>query len=191
MVDMCVTAIRSKYVFETTMKTLILYDEVDFARKAKTMLARAAHRADETIQWNVKPWRVHLLALTGIADAALTDAADAHLMVLEVRHQADLSPRLLDWLEKWATSRQIQGAALAVFDGGNGDTHAARAAAALSQLAGRHGLSFIWGDAQPAEEELAEFALDLREREVAQPSPLARILAQPVQGHYEHWGINE
>jgi hypothetical protein len=185
------TAVRSDRVLERTMKAVILYDEVDFARKAQAMLARAGHRTDDTTQWNVKPWRVHLLALTGIADAALTDAADAHLMVLEVRHQAELSRWLSDWLEQWATRRQIQGAALAVFDGGNHGTCSASAAVELSQLAERHGLSFILGDMGPAEDESASLGRSLQGRERVLTPTLPQRMAVPVLDYSRGWGINE
>jgi hypothetical protein len=94
---------------------------------------------------------------------------------------------LVDWLEQWACSRHVQDAALAVFDGGNGDTLSGTAAPELSQFAERHGLSFILGAVGPAEEPSALLVQSL------EPRAAARIPALERSGHSysEHWGINE
>jgi hypothetical protein len=172
------------------MKAMILYDGGDFARKAQVMLARAAQRANETTQWKVKPWRVNLLRWPGIAAVALHDAAKAHLIVLAIHHQAESSSSLLHWLERWARRRQIQDGALAVFDGGNGDRLSATAAPELSRFAQRHGLSFIFGDVDPAEEESGLFARSLSEREVAITPTVQQILQPAGDGYDHHWGTN-
>jgi hypothetical protein len=169
------------------MKAVILYDECEFAKKAQAKLVRA----DGTTQWSVKPWRIHLLAVAGIADAALLDAADAHLIVLDMGHAAELSPRLLEWLEQWAQRRQIQNAVVAVFDRGNHGTGPAIAPPELSGFAERHGLSLMVGDMGPAEVESAVFVRKLQERELAVTPTLQRIMAEPVQDYYRGWGINE
>ncbi len=100
------------------------------------------------------------------ADAALTDATDAHLMVLVLRQPLSLPAWVSDWLDRWAKRREVQDAALAVWDGGNGDTLFASAAPVLSRLAGRHGLTFIFRDAGPDEDESAASAASPHEREV-------------------------
>ncbi len=123
------------------MNAVIIYDHFDFATKANAMLESATHRTGETVHWSVKPWRVDMLNLRPTAEAALAEAAEAHLIVLAVRQVQSL---LVDWLERWATCRQVQEAALAVWDGGNTDTHSARAIPELSLFAGRHGLSLIF-----------------------------------------------
>jgi len=123
------------------MNAVIFYDKFDFAAKAKAILERAAHRTDETTHWSVKPWRVDMLKLPPAAEAALAEAAEAHLIVLAV---CQVQSVLVDWLERWATCRQVQEAALAVWSGGNADTCSARAAPELSQFAGRHGLGLIF-----------------------------------------------
>ncbi len=173
------------------MNAVIIYDDLDFASKAQALLGCAAHRADEALLWTVKPWRLDLLILPLTADEALKDAAEAHLIVFAVRSQADLPPRLLDWLEKWAGCRQVQDAALAVFDGGNGDMLSGTAAPELSQFAERHGLSFILGDVGPSEEESALLVQSLHERTMAQTATLLGILEQEPLDHYCGWGIND
>ena len=140
------------------MNVVIIYDDFACAAKAKAMFERAAHRADEVMRWTVKPWRLDMLMPSLSADAALTDAADAHLVVLSLRHPRPLPAWVPDWLERWAARRQIQEAALALWDGGNGDNHSVSAAPELSRFAGRHGLSFITRDAGLEEDETAAAA---------------------------------
>jgi len=139
------------------MNVVILYDDYVGAAKVKSLFEQAAHRADDALRWIVKPWRLDMLARPLTADAALTDAADAHLLVLGLRQPLAVPGWLPAWLEQWAVYRQVQGAALAVWDEGHGGTLSAAAAPVLSQFAQRHGLSFISGDAAPAEDEDAGF----------------------------------
>jgi hypothetical protein len=185
---MSATAIRDGNAFEATMNVVIIYDRFDFAAKAKAMLERATHETDETTHWSVKPWRVDMLKLPPAAEAALAEAAESHIIVLAVRQVHSL---LLDCLERWATCRQIQEAALAVWDSGNADPRSARATSELSQFAGRHGLSLIFDDHALVEDKSSMLASDLHEREVTLTPTLQHILERPVRDNYQHWGINE
>jgi len=147
------------------MNVVILYDDFACAAKAKVILERAAHRADAVLVWTVKPWRLDMLMPSLSADAALTDAADAHLVVLSLRHPLPLPTWVSDWLDQWATRRQVQEAALAVWDGGNGDTLSCSAAPPeLSDFARHHGLNFIIGNASPEGYESAVSAPSLHGR---------------------------
>ena len=148
------------------MNAVIIYDDFACAAKAKVMLERAAHRADVASLWTVRPWRLDMLMPSLSADAALTDAAEAHLVVLVLRHSLSLPAWVPDWLDRWAKRREVLDAALAVWDGGNGDTLSAYVAPELSRLAGRHGLTFIFRDAGPDEDESATSAAIPQEREV-------------------------
>jgi hypothetical protein len=187
---MSATAIRDENGLAATMNAVVLYDTFDFAAKANAMLERVAHWTDETTHWSVKPWRVDMLKFPPAAEAALAEAAEAHLMVLELRQVQSFLPWLVDWLERWAGCRQVKDAALAVWDGGNAAWRPAQATPELSQFAGSHGLSLIFNDNALFEDKSAIFASDLHEREVALTPTLQRILEQSEQG-YQHWGLNE
>jgi hypothetical protein len=188
--NMSAKAIPDANGFDGTMNAVVLYDTFDFAAKANAMLGRAAHWTDEITHWSVKPWRVDMLKLPPAAEAALVEAAEAHLMVLELRQVQSLVPWLVDWLERWAAGREVQDAALAVWDGGNAVSRSARATPELSQFAGRHGLSLIFNDNALLEDESLIFASDLHEREVALTPTLRHILERSERG-YQHWGLNE
>jgi hypothetical protein len=148
------------------MNAVIIYDDFGCAAKAKVMLERAAHRADAALLWTVKPWRLDMLMPSLKADAALTDATNAHLIVLVLRHPLSFPAWVSDWLDLWAKRREVLDAALAVWDDGNGDTLSASAAPELSRLARRHGLTFLFRDAAPDEDESATSAASPHEHEV-------------------------
>ena len=174
------------------MDAVIIYDDRMLAAKALTSLTSATQHVDETLQWNAKPWRLDILMLSLDADAALEDAATAHLIVLAIQRIDNCSPSLLDWLEKWATRRHVPEAALAMLDAdGFGEMLSASVSPELSRFASRHGLSLIVGGVNPVEQESAAFAHDLREHTILAAPNLARVAGEQTATAYRSWGINE
>jgi hypothetical protein len=147
---MSATTIQEQDISEGIMNAVIIYSDVAHAAKAKAMFERASHRVDVSLLWTVKPWRLDLLMLPLTANEALADAVEAHLMVLALCHPLLLPVWLKDWLTEWATRRQVQDAALAAWDGGNGDSLSAKVAPELLKFAEHHGLSFISGNLDSA-----------------------------------------
>lgn len=184
------TTIEKESTFEAAMNAVILYDDA-CAAKAIAMLDRSAHRADEVLSWTVKPWRLDMLEAPWTANSALTEAADAHLVLLSLCHPRSLPEWVLDWLEQWALRRRVQEAALAVWDSGNGGTLSAAPSPVLSEFAHRHNLSFIFGDADPSEDRSAVVARNLREREVFPTPTLQATLRREPPRPAIDWGINE
>jgi hypothetical protein len=148
------------------MNAMIIYDTFDFAVRANARLERAAHRADKATHWNVNLWRVDVLKLPPAIEAALAEAADAHLIMLAISHVESGLPSLVAWLESWATGKQIREAALAIWDGESADTHLATSAPELSQFGKRHGLSLICNSHAQFDE----------------------VLEQPLRADDHHWG---
>jgi hypothetical protein len=173
------------------MHAVIIYDDLDIAAKAKAALERAAYRAEEASLWTVELWRLDMLILPPTAEAALAEAAAAHLIVLGVRQARLLPAWLPDWLEQWAIRREVQDAALALFEGGTADTLSATPAPELSRFAERHGLGFIFGNARPTADDSAVFARSLRQRKVSAISPLRHIIDEPIHDYHRDWGLNE
>ena len=173
------------------MNAVLVYEDSIVAGTAKAMLEHAAQAMGEPAHWSIKPWCLDMLQLPPVAEAALAEAAEAHLIVLAMRQAQSVLPWLVDWLEQWARCRQVREAALAVWDVGNGETGSARATPELSRFAGRHGLSLLFDDNAPVEHESSMFGSDLHEREVSMTPTLEHILEQPVRRDYQHWGINE
>ena len=148
------------------MNAVVVYDTFDSAVKARRVLER--DWAGEPTYWNVKPWRVDMLKIPPAAEVALTEAADAHLMLIAVPRFETFLPWLVDWLERWATCRKVKEAGLAVWD----CRTLAHARPELSQFAERHGMSLIC-DAAPLVEDKSS------------------MVAQDLHDPYQHWGINE
>ena len=176
---------------DTTLNAVIIYDTFDLAANAKTIMERAAHRTDENTRWKVKPWRVDMLRMQSLAQAALVEAADAHLILLAVHKVQSLLPWFLDWLDRWARSRQVLAAGLAVWDRGNPESRSARSIPELSLFAERHGLSLVYDDSPLVEDSSSKFESELRKREVYLTPTLRHILGRTVSDGYQHWGLNE
>ena len=133
------------------MNAVIIYDDRKLAGEVNAMLEWAAGYAGGSGSWSVRPWRLDLLAQPRVAEAALNEAAEAHIIVLALRSQAEPPAELLEWLETWAGRRHVRDAAVALFDGGAGYTQPVPATPRLSAFADRHGLSFLLGAAGPTE----------------------------------------
>lgn len=131
---------------DIAMKALTIYSDFACAAKVNSTLQHSAEKLDFTVQWNISPWRVDMLKFSPIAEEALTDALDAHLIVF-AGHGALLFPFWLRrWVEHWAKCRQIADAALAVFYEESVDALSMPETHELSHFAARNGLNFIFGD---------------------------------------------
>lgn len=189
---MSATPIGEPEAFEASMTAMLIYEDVNFAAEADTMLARAAHCASGSVPWTVKPWRLDALVQSARAEEALAEASDAHLIVLALSSAQPLQASLLDWLEQWAACRQVPDAALAVWHGGKPGEAPGQLLPELSRFAERHGLSFILDNSNPfVEDESAVFARELHERAVTQTSTLLSILEEPRYCSYRGFGIND
>ena len=173
------------------MNAMLVYEESECARKASVLLGRATFRADGATRWNVKPWRLDWMIVPLLAEEALSDAIEAHLIMLAVREPANVPFWLVTWLEEWARRRQVEDAALAVFEGSGGDMPPTGVTARLAAFAQRHGLTFILGDVVPAGTKLSWRWEDLRERGLAWRETTPHVLEPALAGSYQPRGINE
>src|SRR5580692_7725400 len=83
---------------------------VSFAATTNAILRRVADRADISLEWDIRFWRLNMLRCTPTAEVAMSDAADAHLIVFAIRHFQTLPVWLRIWLERWAALRHIPDA---------------------------------------------------------------------------------
>jgi hypothetical protein len=170
------------------MKALVIYDDFICVEKANAALQHSAQSADVRVQWDIRPWRVDMLKFPPTAEEALTEAMDAHLIVLVGRSVQSLSFWLQDWLEQWAKCRQIKDAALAVIGAAN--TEAMSSQSDLSQFVKRHGLSVIFDDRGVIENPL--FPTGTFQKPGPDVSPFMPLtLDKGTQDSYRGWGINE
>jgi hypothetical protein len=131
---------------KSTMKALIIYDDFASAVKVIDALQHSAQNLDFSMQWNIRPWRADMLRFTRASETALSDAANAHLIVFAYRIAQSLPFWLEHWLEHWAKCRQIEDAALAVYCDDSAGASSIPAILEMSQFATRHGLNFIFDD---------------------------------------------
>jgi hypothetical protein len=86
------------------MKALVIYDDLAVAAEANAILQRATHHPNAAMHWNLRAWRLDMLKSRPTAVEALTDAADAHLIVIGLRRTPSLPAWLIDWLKRWASA---------------------------------------------------------------------------------------
>jgi hypothetical protein len=170
---MIATAIRDENAIAASLNAVVVYDTFDSAVKAKRVLER--DWAGEPTHWNVKPWRVDVLKIPPAAEVALTEAADAHLILIAVPRFESFLPWLVDWLDRWATCRKVKEAGLALWDCGRPIHARFEHPPELSQFAEHHGMSLICDAAALFEDKSSAVVKDLDD------------YAQ----HFQHWGINE
>jgi len=171
------------------MNALIIYHDFASAAKANAALQHAAQCSDVIGQWNISPWRMDMLKFPPTAEEALTDAAEAHLIVFAGR-SAQLFPFWLeDWLERWARNRQIEDVALAVIREAGTDPLSIPVTPELSAFAARHGLNFIFDCDRP----IAPSPIEDRWHEHAKcPSPIRPPnLDTKTREAYQGWSITE
>jgi hypothetical protein len=173
----------------TQMKALIIYDDFFSAKMANAILHHLRISAVK-VHWIIKPWRVDMLRWPITAAEALTEAKDAHLIILAGCCSQSLPFWLQNWLDNWVKISQVEGAALAVLFAKNRDA-IAMSQSDLSQFADNHGLSIITDDGGALQSESL-----LREEDVKTPKPSkSSILLQNFNtknfDEYRNWGIND
>src|SRR5262245_6051944 len=96
------------------MKAVIFYDDIALRVKASSVLQRIGQRPEVTVEWTIKNLPVISLSRAAFAEEALLEASDAHLIIIAAGHAFSPPFYLRDWLQRWATVRQVTDAALAV-----------------------------------------------------------------------------
>ena len=176
---------------DSAIKALIIYEDFDSAVRANVALQHSARNVDFAVQWNVNPWRIDLLQFSPTAEAALTDASYAHLIIIASCSGKSSAFWFQDWLEHWAKCHQIEGAALALFGVGYSDGLAASAIREFSSIARRHGLSLIFGDDRSRKEQLNFIERSLNGQKLLASKSVMPILDEQARHPHSCWGINE
>lgn len=175
------------------MRAVIIYDELNLAAMANVLLVSAGQQSVENAHWNVVPWRVDILENSPAASVSLGEAMNAHLIVLALRPARRLPGRLMEWLESWATRRQVQDAALAIFKcrDQSRDGLTSSVTCELSGFAQRHGLAFIFDDGDTVEESSTFSFWRLHEREQTLTLSVRDIVDRSMNGSHRNLGISD
>jgi hypothetical protein len=169
------------------MKAVIICDDIAFAAKADATLRRTGGRDDIQIQWVVKYWPASALHGTALAEKALVEALDAHLIVLPAQDAEFVPSWLVDWLNRWAEQRQIQDAALGFLSDSNATARTQSVCPELSILIQGHGLNIIMDRAAASPESTK---ISLRFSDEGEISlPVVRESSVNPISHYSYRGI--
>jgi len=123
-------------------KAFILHDDPILATRVKAASRRAIQRAEATALWTITLRPISALRQPTTARQVLAAAVDAHLVVFASCHPESLPLWAYEWLERWAVSRRVPDAALALTDG-RCETELTDATSELSQLARKRQLTLI------------------------------------------------
>ena len=171
------------------LKAVIIYDDFDSATRATELLERVALRVDETLKWDIKPWRGDVLKQPTLAALTVAVAANADLIVLALNHIHPPPAELLDWLKNWAKHRRIKDAAVLALPTGTSDSQS-KSWNEIKTLVEAHDLTFLGGHHVWNNDSSAPFVHRLHQRKqlvapVSRPSFAERL---PVP---HHCGTNE
>ncbi len=173
------------------MKAVIICDDFAFVAQANAKLQRVGRRPDVRAQWTVKSWPVNALNQKTMAEKALLEAADAHLIIVPAGRAHTFPPWLRHWLERWAALRQIPEAALAVMGDVPRTDSKVPISPELASFVQKNGLNFISDEGAVA---INGMKLDERlRRERALPRPIepSRFGDAPTSDCFRMVGINE
>lgn len=174
-----------------SMKAIILSDDPAFASNAASTLARLGRQAGVNVHWTTKSWSISALQEPAVAENALVEASNAHLILFPEYRVHSLPHWICDWLAHWASVRTIRDAAVGVIKGENTANFAAPTFSELSRFTREHGLTFIVDENRPAKKSVRLPVQFPSERmvalHIAQTNPV--VLATPVS--HRGFGINE
>jgi hypothetical protein len=175
----------------SNMKALIIYDDFASAARANAALQQSARNLDHSMEWEVIPWRSEVLKYPESAAEMLTDALDAHLIVITARSAQSTPLGLKCWLNHWAKCRRIKSAAVALVTEGSTFLLSALAGDEMPTLADQHGFSIFFDKSQNPEDKINIIALSSIEPRLLPPAPLKSFVALQIQQGHPRWGINE
>jgi hypothetical protein len=167
------------------MNALIIYDSFAAAAKANATLKHSTDNLAFDVQWNIKPWRVDMLKFPPTAEEALTEALDAHLIVLAGRIAQPLPAWLLTWLEHWAKCRHVGEAAMAVFGIGKAVQISLLATSNLADFAKQHGLGLFYVESDELEDGQTIGIGSVRELTSGMPPVPQRAMAARIHESFQ------
>ncbi len=138
------------------MKAVILCENCAFAVKARSILQLVGERPDVSIHWTILFWPLNALYDAAMSTQALAESIDAHLILISSEYAKTFPSHLRIWLERWATMRSLDEAALGVIGTLVTDTLETPSSETLRKLIKDHGLHLISAEAFPADLRITE-----------------------------------
>jgi hypothetical protein len=173
------------------MKAVIFCDDSAFAAKASSALQHIGHRPVVAVEWIIQNWPAVILSHADMAEKALLEGMEAHLIVIPARYGRALPLHLHDWLEQWAALRQIEDAAVAVIGDDRNTGLAKSVDPELTLLVQKHGLNLITDEAFVAEDAAKLIKHLSVEHEQPLSTRLSRLSYATTSDSFRDFGINE
>ncbi len=174
-----------------TMKSVIIYEDLAFLANAIAKLQRVGCRPKVNARWTIKSWPINTLEQEAPAERSLIEAADAHLIVIPARYARTLPLGLREWLERWATLRQIQDAAVAVIGDATHADFPRTVSPELAILVQKQGLNFIIDEVPVARNATKLVVRFPHERDLPLPPERPRFKHAVTSDSFRGFGINE
>ena len=125
------------------LKAVIIYENFTGAMQATSALRQIAASMAVDVDWHLEAWRLDMLKFPPTEEKALDEAEPAHLVLIANLAIPSLPIWLKNWLERWASLRQIRHAALAILHDETTNDSSVRLPAELSKVASQCGLNFV------------------------------------------------
>jgi hypothetical protein len=173
------------------MKAIIISDDFAFAASAAVTLSRVGCEAGLDVQWLTKWWPMTALKDEALAEIALDEASDAHLVLFPGRCVEPLPSPVFHWLDRWVAVRTIAEAALGILKAAGDPTLSSRTFPELSAFARDHGLTLIADECLPREIPVRVPIQLPNDGEWALPLTPVYSADVAMQVSYRGFGINE
>src|SRR5690349_25122186 len=87
------------------LDVFLIHDDLRAGLRGKQALDRVAGRLGLKAEFNFHLWKFDLLNEPKLRDFAVTDARDAHIVVLAVHETSELPSPVRLWLQQWMENR--------------------------------------------------------------------------------------
>jgi hypothetical protein len=182
---------KSKPKQPFSMNAIIIYQDVAFAIRSRGLLQRVGHQQNVRVEWTIRFWPIHAFDEPAMAEIALGESLDAHLIILPSDIGQSLPPHLLTWLKCWARQRQIPGAAIGILNGEQFTRPAFPLSVELPDFLRRYGLNLIMDGSAVAENRIELLTNSLSEQETSLPIKRLDYGHLQTAHAYRNMGINE
>jgi len=98
----------------SALKVLLLYEDLTTGLQARQLLEGIASRLDLEADLDLRLWRFDLLREPALLERAVSEAAEADVVVLSAHGSGDLPPAVRLWLGQWLARKGDRPLALAV-----------------------------------------------------------------------------
>ena len=84
---------------ELSVKVVIVYDNLDVAKRAEAVYDRLTQRLEETFEFQQRLWRFDVLEEESLRAQAVRDAVDADIVIVAMKDDSEVPEAVRRWLE--------------------------------------------------------------------------------------------